>query len=75
MPTTEKIEEALGMLHGEPDRFRPMLEAEAVLNRICNNAKAKADRDNRPPWSVISDLTGHGSGLSAAIFRVYGPEE
>ena len=65
------IEEALAGLHGDPERFRPMLEPEAILKRICRTAEMRAERTARPAWSIISEVTGHGSGVSNAIYQVY----
>jgi hypothetical protein len=65
------IEEALDGLYGDRERFRPMLEPEAILKQICRTAEMTADRKGRPAWSIISDITGHGSGVSNAIYQVY----
>lgn len=69
------VEEALNQLHGDPETFRPLLQPEAILARICRTAKIQADHECVPPWSIISDLTGHGSGVSNAIYNVYGDKE
>jgi len=68
------IEEALAELHGDHEIFRPLLEPEAIIRRICRVAETRATQKGREPWSVISDITGHGSGISNAIYQIYQPE-
>jgi len=66
------IEEALDSLRGSRERFRPMLEnKDKILESMCDYAE-RAGRDQQvPPWSIISDITQHGSGVSNAIYQVY----
>ena len=68
------IEEALDTLHGPRETFRPLLEAEAILRRICRTAECRASHENVEPWSIIGEMTGHGSGVSNAIYQVYKSE-
>ena len=65
------IEEALDGLNGPREVFRPMLQAEAILNRICGTAELLAQQREVPPWVIISEMTSHGSGVSNAIYQVY----
>jgi len=67
----ERIEYALGALYGEKEAFRPLLDPENVLRRICRTAAFTAKSRGVEPWSIIGDITGHGSGVSNAIYRVY----
>lgn len=68
----ERIEQALDRINGPRESYRPLLDAENILQRICRNAEGAAIRRGTEPWVIISDITGHGSGVSAAIYRVYG---
>ena len=68
----ERIEKALDMLRGDRDRFRASLEPEAILKRICRTAEIRSRQENVPAWSIISNITGHGSGVSSAIYYLYG---
>jgi len=65
------IEQALDGIHGPRETYRPLLEPVAILNRICRTAELRAQQQGVDPWSVISDITGHGSGVSNAIYKVY----
>lgn len=54
--------------------------AEATLRTLIRNCARPAGRAKigaRPRWSVVSDLTAHGSGYSAALCRWAGfdPDE
>ena len=66
------IEEALDGIHGPRETYRPLLDPLNILQRICRNAVGAAKRRGTEPWAIISDITGHGSGVSAAIYKVYG---
>ena len=68
----ERIEKALDMLRGDRDGFRASLEPEAILKRICRTAEIRARQKDLPAWAIISDITGHGSGVSSAIYYLYG---
>ena len=71
-PRDEKLESILSQMNGTPDMFRECVgNPRAVLARICATAKAKAKRKKLPEWSIIGDVTGHGSGVSAAIYEYY----
>jgi len=66
------IEEALDGLHGSRERFRPMLEnKDEILASMCDYAERTGRAQQVPPWSIISDITLHGSGVSNAIYKVY----
>ena len=68
----ERIEKALDMLRGDRDSLRASLEPEAILKRICERVEITARNLGLPVWAMISDLTGHGSGVSSAIHYLYG---
>ena len=71
----QKIEDALGTLHGPRETFREVLEPTAIIERICRTAMLRAEQTNMPAWSIIGQITGHGSGVSSAILSVYGPHD
>lgn len=68
----EGLEEVLNSLNGPKDSFRAALtDRDEILARICDNVAAIAQRRRREPWSVMGQITGHGSGVSAAIYALY----
>jgi hypothetical protein len=75
-PRDEKLEGILSRMNGTPDMFRETVgNPRKVLARLCATAKAKAKRKKLPEWSVIGDMTGHGSGVSSAIYEYYREDE
>ena len=74
MITEKEIFDAAKKLIGPTESFVPVLQAESIVRRLCRTAKIIADRENRPVWSVVGELTGHGSGVSGAIVELYGGE-
>ena len=71
MPNDELMEKVLDGLVGSRDEFRKDLEPERILLRVCRYAALRAKRMGSEPWAVISDITGHGSGVSKAIYELY----
>ena len=71
----QKIEDALDTLHGPRETFREVLEPTAILERMCRTAILRAEQENMPAWSIIGQITGHGSGVSSAILNVYRPHD
>ena len=68
----KRLEESLDSLRGNRERFRALLEdRDAILARICRNVELIAKRKKTEPWAIMGQLTGHGSGVSAAIFHTY----
>lgn len=65
------IDEALDSLPGPRERYRPLLDAENIMRRICRTAEGLATRRGTSPWVIIGDVTGHGIGVSDAIYRLY----
>ena len=70
--TAERIEEALKLIHGDPETFRPMLQPAAIVRRLVRTAKARAASFDMEAWAMVSRATGHGSGVSNAIVHAYG---
>lgn len=68
---SQKIEESLDRIDGPRETFRPLLDPVNILHRICRNAEGQALRRHTEPWVIIGDITGHGSGVSAAIYEIY----
>lgn len=71
-----RVERVLNMLHGPRESYRPILtDRDKILARICSYAKRAAQGDDErrsvPVWSIISDITGHGAGVSFAIYELY----
>jgi hypothetical protein len=67
-----RIEKVLENLRGAKDRFRSiLLDKDKLLERMCSYAERIAKRRRLEPWSIISDITTHGSGVSSAIYNLY----
>lgn len=72
----EKLEAVIKCLNGSPERFRKILsDKDELLAKICRNAALRAKRKRVPAWSIIGEITGHGSGVSSAIFELYNREQ
>ena len=57
---------------GNRERYLAMLtDKDALLTRICSNAASVAESEGCEPWSIIGMWTGHGSGVSSAIYELY----
>ena len=71
MALEDRIEKAVDRLRGPREGFVSDLDPVQVLSRICWVAEVVAEREGREPCSVIGSITGHGSGVSSAIYEVY----
>ena len=70
--TRPTIDEVLPRLHGNPDTFRQILaDKDELLAKLCRYAKWKGKEQNVPPWSIVGEILGHGSGVSSAIYELY----
>jgi hypothetical protein len=68
----EGIEEALEHLRGNKEHFRKVLtDKTKILNSMCDYAERMAKKKRLEPWSIIGDITDHGSGVSSAIYELY----
>jgi hypothetical protein len=72
-----KIDELLdGFNGGNREMYRKMLEdKDGLLACFCAYAEKVAKKKRCPAWAVISDITHHGSGVSAAIYELYRKHE
>ena len=78
VPVPEVVEEnplletVLDDLRGPRESFRELLtNKDNLLARIIRCAERKARATRREIWAVIGEITGHGSGVSAAIYELY----
>jgi len=72
MPSRPTVDEVLSHLRGNPETFRRILtDKDMILELMCSYATWKSRLKRLPPWSIISDITGHGSGVSSAIYELY----
>lgn len=71
MTTDEKIGHQLSRLQGSTEYFRECLQSDAIMERVCQFAELEAERRHCEPWNIIGEVTGHGSGVSSAIYEVY----
>lgn len=70
--TDEQLEEVLDSLRGSRESFKSQLvDSAEILSRLCDNVEMIASRKRCEPWSIIGQLTGFGSGMSAAIYELY----
>ena len=70
------IEEVLDHLRGNKETFRESLsDKNKLLASVCDYAKRVAKRKKLEPWSIVSDMTDHGSGVSSAIYELYRRKE
>jgi hypothetical protein len=69
----ELLEHLLDGFHGgSREEFRRLLtDKDRILRKMCEHAERVAKKRRIEPWSVISDITGHGSGVSSAIYHLY----
>lgn len=44
------------------------------LRMICRRAERLAKKKRLPAWSIVGDMTANGSGMSSAIWRIFGPK-
>lgn len=66
------IEKILDGLRGNREVFRSILtDRDGILARMCVYALRESVRKGVEPWSIISEITGHGSGVSSAIYHLY----
>lgn len=66
------VDDMLKCLRGNPETFREILtDKDKLLQKICSFAKWKAEQKGVPPWSIIGEITGHGSGVSSCIYELY----
>lgn len=71
-----KIEEVLDGLVGDRESLRETLtNTRELLRKVCRYADWAAIKDRVEPWSVIKQITGHGSGISHAIYELYRDDE
>jgi len=66
------IEKILDTLKGSRESFRASItDKDRILACMCRYAERMAKKKRVPPWSIISDITDHGSGVSNAIYELY----
>jgi hypothetical protein len=67
-----KIEVVLDGLVGDRESFRKTLtDAPGILRKVCRYAEQMAEQQRVEPWSIVGQITGHGSGVSNAIYELY----
>ncbi len=70
MPEAERLKRATANLRG--DGLAEIVgNADGLMAKVCWYAKNRAAREKCEPWSIIGKITGHGSGVSAAIYECY----
>ena len=66
------VDEVLDDLRGPRESFRATLEdKDKLLSQMCRYAERLGKKKRVPPWSIIGEITDHGSGVSNAIYELY----
>lgn len=66
------LEQLLDGLRGPRDEFRKTLQdKDKLLQQMCSYAEYMSSKRGVAPWSVIGEITSHGSGVSSAIYELY----
>lgn len=67
-----RVESAILGLVGNKDAFREMVtDRDSILRSVCDYAEYVAKQKGCEPWSIMGRITGHGSGVSSAIYEIY----
>ena len=70
------IESILDKFGGARESVRAFItDKDRILACMCRYAERMAKKKRIPPWSIISDITDHGSGVSYAIYELYRTRE
>lgn len=72
MPSEQEIELVLDGLRGPREGFREILtDTDTLMADLMAFVDVCAKRRKQEPWSLIGQITGHGSGVSSAIYELY----
>lgn len=72
MPDQARLEQVLDMLHGPRDSFRrDLTDIDELMAAVCDYAEDLPKKKRVPAWSIIGQITQHGSGVSNAIYELY----
>lgn len=72
MPKDEDVEKVLDDLSGPRDVFRAAItNTDKLLADVMEFAEKLAKKRRVQPWSIVSEMTDHGSGVSQAIYELY----
>lgn len=72
MTDGERLQHCVSRLNGDRDRFADIVgDAHGLMAKVCRYAEIVADRNRRQAWSIIGEITGHGSGVATAIYEYY----
>lgn len=72
MPDPAKVEKVIDTLRGPRESFRrDITDIDRLMMSVCDYAEQIAKKKRVEPWSIISEITCHGSGVSSAIYELY----
>lgn len=72
MPKQEEVEKLLETLRGPREEFRRvLLDTDTLMADLMSFVEQIAKKRKQPPWSLIGEITNHGSGVSSAIYELY----
>ena len=67
-----RVENSIANLVGNKDAFCEMvIDKDAILRSVCDYAEYVAKQKGCEPWSIMGRITGHGSGVSSALYEIY----
>jgi hypothetical protein len=68
----DRLEAAIKNINGSRAYFIEKLsDRNELLAKVCDYCERLAKRKRLPPWSIMGDITTHGSGVSGAIYEMY----
>jgi hypothetical protein len=72
LPSRADVEAVLAPLRGPKEEFRrDVTDVSRLMRSVCRYADHIAAKQKRPAWSVVGDITDHGSGVASAIYELY----
>lgn len=72
MPSEKELEAVLDTLRGPRDQFRrDLTDTDTLLADFMDHVEQLAKKRRQPPWSIVGEITNHGSGVSSAIYELY----
>jgi hypothetical protein len=67
-----EIDDVLSHLRGDIEGFRAiLLDKTELLAQFMDYVESVARRKRCQPWSLVGQITSHGSGVASAIYELY----
>jgi hypothetical protein len=72
MPSEQAIDAVLDSLRGPRGEFRKAVtDTDEILANFMAFVEKLAKKRKQPTWSLVGQITGHGSGVASAIYELY----